>query len=56
VNLNPPRRVTWWIAILLAIVGVLAELIALPVLSNVAFWLVVAAFVLLAAGTVARGL
>jgi threonine/homoserine/homoserine lactone efflux protein len=55
-NLTPPKHITFWIAVVVAVVGVLASIITIPVLSGFAFWLVVVAFVILAAGNVAEGL
>jgi len=41
---------------ILAVLGVLAKLVTIPVLSGLAFWLVVVGFVLLALGTLVKGL
>jgi hypothetical protein len=54
-RLNAPKKITWWIAVGVGVVGVLAELVAIPVLSAFAFWLVAAAFVLLALATYLKG-
>jgi hypothetical protein len=55
-NLNKPKVITWWIAVVLAVLGVIANLVTIPVLSGFAFWLVVIAFVLLAAANALKGL
>jgi hypothetical protein len=48
--LNPPRKITWYIALALAILGLIGYLVTIPVLTAVAFWLelVAAALLLLA--------
>jgi hypothetical protein len=55
-RLSAPKQVTWWIALVVGIVGVLARLVIIPVLSGYAFWLVVVAFVLLILATFLEGL
>ncbi|MBN1263914.1 MAG: hypothetical protein JXA25_00370 [Anaerolineales bacterium] len=50
-NLSAPKVITWWISIGLGVLGVLGYLGTIAALSEFAFWLVVAGFVLLAAGT-----
>ncbi len=55
-KLSPPKRITWWIAVIVGVVGILANFITIPVLSGFAFWLVVIGFALLAVATVVDGL
>lgn len=58
-KLNAPKRITWWIALAVGVIGVVVHLLpiaALPWLSAVGFWLVVAAFVLLLLATSLSGL
>ncbi|MBN1146568.1 MAG: hypothetical protein JXA78_04885 [Anaerolineales bacterium] len=55
-ELNEPKVITFWIAVALAVIGLIAELVTIPVLSGFAFWLVVIAFILLAAGNLVKGL
>jgi hypothetical protein len=55
-RLSAPKQVTWWIALVVGIVGILAHLVIIPVLSGFAFWLVVVAFVLLIQATILEGL
>lgn len=49
-KLSEPKVVTFWIAVVLAVLGVLAFLGTISALSEYAFWLVVAGFVVLALG------
>lgn len=55
-NLSAPKVVTFWIAVLLAALGVLASQGFLAGLASYAFWLVVAGFVLLALATLFKDL
>lgn len=55
-NLTEPKVVTFWIAVILAVLGVLAFLGSIPGLSGNAFWLVVAGFLLLALANLLKDL
>jgi threonine/homoserine/homoserine lactone efflux protein len=55
-TLSQPKQITFWIAVVVAVVGILASLVTIPVLSGFAFWIVVVAFVLLAAACLIDGL
>ena len=54
-RLSAPKKNTWWVAIVVGAVGIIAKFVAIPVLSGFAFWLVVAAFVILALATYLKG-
>ncbi len=55
-KLSAPKVITWWVALVLAVLGVLAALVKIPVLSGFAFWLVVIAAALLLIATAVEGL
>jgi len=55
-KLNAPKTITWWIAVVLGVLGILGNFVAIPVASEYAFWLVAIAFVLLALATALTGL
>jgi hypothetical protein len=55
-KLQKPKVITFWIALILAGLGILAALVTIPVLSGLAIWLVAAGFVLLALGNLISGL
>jgi len=55
-KLSAPKQITFWIAVVIAVIGVLASLLTIPVLSGLAFWLVVIAFILLAVANLVEGL
>ena len=56
IKLSEPKVVTFWIAVALAVVGVLAFQGILTGLAGYAFWLVVAGFILLALGNLVKDL
>lgn len=55
-KLNAPKQITWWIAVVVGVIGLIANFVTIPVLSSLAFWLVFAAFALLALATYFEGL
>lgn len=55
-QLSAPKQVTFWIAVVVAVIGLLAYLITIPGLSGLAFWLVVIGFIILAAANMLEGL
>ena len=55
-NLSAPKQITWLIALVIGVIGVLAYLVTIPVLSGFAFWIVVVAWVLLLVATFVSGL
>jgi len=50
-QLNAPKQITWLIALALVVIGIIAQLVTIPVLSGLAFWIVVIAAVLLLLAT-----
>jgi len=55
-KLQKPKNLTFIIAVVLAALGLLGTLVSIPVVSGLAFWLVLAGFVLLALGNLLKGL
>ena len=55
-KLSAPKVITFWIAVALAALGVLASQGVIAGLSSSAFWLVVAGFVLLALANLLKDL
>jgi len=53
---SQPKVITWWIAVILAVVGLLANLGIVPAVASFAFWILLVGFVLLALATVVKGL
>ncbi len=55
-KLSAPQKVTWWIALVVGLIGIIAHLVTIPVVSGLSFWLVAVAFVLLVLATYLKGL
>lgn len=53
-NLSAPKNITFWLAVLLAVLGVIFQLTGTGIAYS--FWLVVVGFVLLALGNLSAGL
>ena len=56
-TLSSPKMITWVIALVLGVLGILANLVALPIVSaSLGFWLLVIAFLLLLVASAVKGL
>ena len=55
-KLSAPKQATFLIAVVLAVLGLLSTLVAIPVLSENSFWLVFVGFVVLALGNMLDGM
>lgn len=57
-NLTPPKNVTFWVSIVLGVLGIVGTFApSLPVIGGaLAFWFLLVGFVLLAAGNLLKGL
>lgn len=55
-KLSKPKVITWWIAVILGVVGILSTILPIPALAAYAFWLLAVGFVLLVLGTALKGL
>ena len=56
IKLTPPKEITFWIAVVLGFLGLLAQTGVLTILPISAFWLVFIALVLLVLGLLVKGL
>ena len=54
-KLSAPTKSVFWIATVLAALGILGTLVTLPIISGIAFWLLAIGFVLLWLGNVLKG-
>jgi uncharacterized membrane protein YgdD (TMEM256/DUF423 family) len=56
-KLSAPKQITWIIALILGVVGILATLVALPVITPaIGFWLIVVGWALLLIAAITRNL
>ena len=55
-SLNAPKNATFYVAVVLAVLGLLGTIVTIPVVTGMAFWLVVIGFIVLAAGNLVSGL
>ena len=55
-KISKPTNNVFWISFILGIIGLLAELVTIPVLSPFAFWILLVAFVLLVLGNTVKGM
>jgi hypothetical protein len=55
-TLNAPKQITWLIAVIIGVVGIVAYFVTIPGLTANAFWLVAVGFVVLALATYMKGL
>lgn len=55
-NLSAPTMPIFLVSLILAILAVLGVFVAIPVVSGNAFWVAIAAYVILLIGNVATGL
>jgi hypothetical protein len=55
-KLSAPKQITWIIALVLGILGILGTIATIPVISGVAFWLVVVGLALMLVATTIKGL
>jgi hypothetical protein len=55
-HLSSPKNITWWIALILAVLGVIGKFVNVQFLSEFSFWLILASAVLLLIATRFRAL
>lgn len=55
-RLSPPKQVTWWIALILIVIGILGELGTIATASGYAFWFAAAGGALMLIATMTKGL
>jgi uncharacterized membrane protein HdeD (DUF308 family) len=55
-KLSAPKNITWWIAVILGLLGFLGGLVTIPGISGMSFWLLFLGFALLAVATFVDGL
>jgi len=51
-----PKAVTFWVAVLIVLIGLFGTFVEIPVVSAYAIWVVVLGFIVLALGVTVKGL
>ncbi len=54
--MNAPRKVTYLIALIIGVLGIVASFISIPFVSAYAFWFVVVGYVVLLVACLIKGL
>jgi hypothetical protein len=54
-RLNPPTKIVFYLSLAFAAVGLVSNFISLPVLSGIAFYLVLIGYILLFLGNTLKG-
>ena len=55
-NLSAPKMVTWWVAVVIGLLGILDHFVKFPLIGNYGAYLATLAFIILAVATVVDGL
>ena len=55
-KLSPPKQITWFVALALAVLALLGQIGTIAVLSQYSFWLALIAAALLLLATIVKGL
>jgi len=55
-KLSAPKVITWWVAVILGVLGLLGQMAIVPALGANAFWFVTAGLVVMALGTLIKDL
>ena len=55
-NLSAPKQITFWIAVVVAVIGLISGIVTIPVLSGIAIWILALGFVILALGNLMEGM
>ena len=55
-KLSAPKQITWIIAVILGVVGIVGELVTISVISDIAFWIVVVGLALMLVATYIKDL
>lgn len=54
-KLSPPKQTTFWVATILAALGLIGNFVSIPFVSGYAFWFVVVGFIVLWLGNYSKG-
>ncbi len=54
-KLTPPKQTTFWVSVVLAVLGLIGSFVSIPFVSDYAFWFVVVGYVILFLGLTMKG-
>ncbi len=54
-KLNAPKKMVWFLSLILAIISIVAYFVVIPVITGITFWVMVAAWLLLFLATFLKG-
>jgi hypothetical protein len=54
-QLTPPKKIVFYISLLLAVLALIGQFVDLPIVTEYDFWTAMVAYVLLAAGNAVKG-
>jgi hypothetical protein len=55
-KLTPPKKITFWICVILGLLGFIGTFVSIPVVSGLAFWFVFVGLALLVVSLLVKGL
>ncbi|MEN6339637.1 MAG: hypothetical protein ABFD03_05880 [Clostridiaceae bacterium] len=55
-HVNAPKRITFWISLVLGLLGILGTIVTIPFVSVYAVWILAAGWLLLTLGCFVKGL
>ncbi len=55
-KLSAPKQVTFWVAVVIGLIGLVVQIAQISILLPYAFWIVVVGFVILILGNMVKGL
>ena len=56
ININAPKRITFWISLVLGLLGVIGSIVPIPFVSPIAPWILALGWLLLTLGCFVKGL
>lgn len=55
-KLTPPRKITWWIALILVAIAIIGQFVSIPVIGAYLFWFAAGSAALMLLATAIKGL
>ena len=54
-KLNAPKQIVWIVAVVLGVIGLIGYLVTIPLITSLAFWLVLVGLVIMLVATALKG-